>query len=296
MISIARIFGAPVSVPAGKHAARRVARRSCPPRACRGPRRRGAARASTSRPSRSAGRGRCRSRRRARGRCAPDRPSITCSARSFGSASSRAGRARGLRRASRRAGGAGDRPRLDLAAPAAHEHLRRGAEDRRLARLEVEEVRRRVQHPQRAVDVERVHVERRRPALREDDLVDVAGEDRLPGASRPPRGTSPSAGRAKTGSSLRGRGARRRLATRRRPRAGSDRRRRNLSSRSRRAIAASPPLPIAPPRHFEVGQEQEALPRMVERDDGLEEEEEAVGDPPSRGWRSGMSSKSRTAS
>ena len=75
---------------------------------------------------------------------------------------------------------AGDGPHLDLGALQAHQRLRRGAGDDRLGELQVEHVRRRVDHPQRAIDVERIdpgarHLE----ALRTDDLEGVAGQDVL---------------------------------------------------------------------------------------------------------------------
>jgi hypothetical protein len=86
-----------------------------------------------------------------------------------------------LRRVRAAPDGAGDRPRLDRAAAAPHEHLRRRAENGRFAGLQVEEIGRGVERAQRAVDVERIRRERRRPPLGDHDLVDLALRDRLAG-------------------------------------------------------------------------------------------------------------------
>ncbi len=59
------------------------------------------------------------------------------------------------------------------------ERLRRGADQRQLAELEQEQVRRRVHAPQRAVDVDRGRPGRPLGALREDDLERVALADVL---------------------------------------------------------------------------------------------------------------------
>ena len=72
---------------------------------------------------------------------------------------------------------AGNRMRLDVPAFDAHEHLRRGADDGLLAHADEEHVRRRVDVPQRAVDVERRRGRRRVEALRQHGLVDLAGGD-----------------------------------------------------------------------------------------------------------------------
>ena len=61
----------------------------------------------------------------------------------------------------------------------AHQHLGRRADDRPAADAEEVHVRRRVDVPQRAIDRERVGVERRLEPLRQHDLVDVAGGDVL---------------------------------------------------------------------------------------------------------------------
>ena len=74
---------------------------------------------------------------------------------------------------------AGDRMRLHLAALDAHQHLRRRADDRAVADAQEIHVGRRVDVPQRAVDREGVGVDGRLEALRQHDLVDVAGGDVL---------------------------------------------------------------------------------------------------------------------
>ena len=94
---------------------------------------------------------------------------MTCSARSLGSARSSASSARVLvgRRAARPRARrwAAPRPRPPSSA---HQRLGRRAGDQRLGELEVEHVRRRVDHPQRAVDVERIDpAARHLEALRE---------------------------------------------------------------------------------------------------------------------------------
>ena len=180
MISIARIFGAPDSVPAGNAArstsSQRLARRE------RADDVRGHVhdvRVALDRPS---------ARRRAREPTSATRPtslrprsiSIRCSARSFGSASSSAA----SRSSSAAVSPRGRVPAIGRTStrPSAEpdERLGRRAGDARLGELEVEHVRRRVDHAQRAIDVERTRARRRLgEALRQHDLERVAGEDVL---------------------------------------------------------------------------------------------------------------------
>ncbi len=75
-----------------------------------------------------------------------------------------------------------DRAVVDAPARAAHEHLGRGAEDRRLPELQIEHVGRRVDGAKRAVDLERVGRDVELQTLREHDLKDVARGDVLLGA------------------------------------------------------------------------------------------------------------------
>ena len=116
----------------------------------------------------------------------PRSMSMTCSARSFGSARSSA---------SRRASSSGVAPRGRVPAMGRTVTRAPGSPSTRtstsgeapvtcaVAEVELEHVRRRVDHAQRAVDVERIGAGARRlEALREHDLEDVAGEDVLLGA------------------------------------------------------------------------------------------------------------------
>ena len=105
----------------------------------------------------------------------PRSTSITCSARSFSSASSDSAIALVLvdRRAARPR--AGDRARRDAAAVDGQQRLGRGADDLEVLEVEEVHVRRRVDRPQAAVDRERLDRRGRRPALRRDDLEGVAG-------------------------------------------------------------------------------------------------------------------------
>ena len=84
-----------------------------------------------------------------------------------------------LRAARRRPG---DRPDRHLAVLDPRHHLGRRADQRLLAELQVEHVRRWVDRAERAIDVEGRGPERRLEALREHDLDDVAGSDVLLGA------------------------------------------------------------------------------------------------------------------
>ena len=77
---------------------------------------------------------------------------------------------------------AGERAGEHLVALDAHERLGARADERHVARAQVEHVRARVHGAKHAVEVETVAVVRCREALREHDLEDVAGRDVLLGA------------------------------------------------------------------------------------------------------------------
>ena len=77
-------------------------------------------------------------------------------------------------------GRAGDRVQARVAGFALHERFRRGADEGELAELEQEEVRRRVDAPQGAVELERRGGGPALGALGEHDLERVAGPDVLP--------------------------------------------------------------------------------------------------------------------
>ena len=79
------------------------------------------------------------------------------------------------------AAGAGDRPGDDLAVEQLHHRLGRRADERDLGVAQEVHVRARVDLAQHPVDVERVGVELEVEALGEHDLEDVAGEDVLLG-------------------------------------------------------------------------------------------------------------------
>ena len=81
---------------------------------------------------------------------------MTCSARSFGSASSSSASRSSSCGVGPARTGAGDRVHLDQPVLDLHQHLRRRADERDLAGLEEEHVRRGVDRPQAAVDGERV--------------------------------------------------------------------------------------------------------------------------------------------
>ena len=72
-----------------------------------------------------------------------------------------------------------NRVRLDARPFDAHQHLRRRADDRHAAHPDEIHVGRRIDVPQRAVDGERIGVDVGLEALRQHDLVDVAGGDVL---------------------------------------------------------------------------------------------------------------------
>ena len=107
----------------------------------------------------------------------PRSSSIRCSARSFGSASSSASSAASSpgRRAARPR--AGDRPDDDLAVAHPHQDLRARDDDLEAAEIEVAEIGRGVDPPQRPVEREGRQVEPAREALRQHDLEGVAGGD-----------------------------------------------------------------------------------------------------------------------
>jgi hypothetical protein len=75
--------------------------------------------------------------------------------------------------------GAGDRPGRGVAAGDREQRLGRRAGDLEVLEVQEVHVRARVDHPQAAVDAERVEPERRAPALRRHDLEGVAGVDVL---------------------------------------------------------------------------------------------------------------------
>ena len=115
----------------------------------------------------------------------PRSSSIRCSARSLGSLS-RASAERlvlGVGRPARRR--AGDRADGHLAVAHAHQNFGARADEREAAEVEMEQERRRVEAPQRAIERERRQRERRGEALRQHDLEDVAGADVLLRLARP---------------------------------------------------------------------------------------------------------------
>ena len=79
----------------------------------------------------------------------------------------------------------GERAREHLVALHAHERLGARADERHVAGADVEHVRARVHGAQHAVEVQPVALVRRREALREHDLEDVARRDVLLGALAP---------------------------------------------------------------------------------------------------------------
>ena len=172
MICIARTFGAPETVPAGKHA-RRSSNGPTPSRSSPTTsetrwvtwEKRSASMNRSTAPSRPGTRGRGRSGRDRRASRAPPGPS-------------------------RRRAAARRRPRPAVVVPAIgfsdarrpvalDERLGRGADERDSAELEQEEVRRGVHAPKRAVERERRRARRALGPLREDDLERVAGTDVL---------------------------------------------------------------------------------------------------------------------
>src|SRR5216117_2354055 len=175
MICIARVLGAPDTVPAGKHA-RSTSKASAPARSrpitwltrCMTYEYRSVTMnsvtftdpSSATRPT----------------SLRPRSTSITCSARSFGSFFICRSMARSCASVVPRG-----RALLDAVALDAHQDLRRRAHDRRLAQAQEEEVRRRVDRPQRAVDGERIGLQPAIEPAREHDLVRVAGGDVLLG-------------------------------------------------------------------------------------------------------------------
>src|SRR5687768_16398966 len=162
-----------------------------------------------------------------------------------------------------------DRTHLCRAAAAPDEHLRGGSENRGLAGLEEEEVGRRVQRPEGAVDVEGVASERRTPALREHDLVDLAREDRL---LCPEDGPEESLARDRGSEARRPRLPR----SRRRGPAGAGAGAGVFRAADRRLEEVE--LDLRPLAIVTRGQEQQASSRVVEGDDGVEPEKERVGD------------------
>src|SRR5690606_38797519 len=72
---------------------------------------------------------------------------------------------------------AGDRPEARLPVIEPHERLGRGAGDREAAELEEVHVRGRIQKAETAVGLERIEIRAAAEALREHDLINVAGRD-----------------------------------------------------------------------------------------------------------------------
>ena len=185
MISIARIFGAPDSVPAGRHArSASIAPQSSPQRA-RHRRddvhhvRVGLDRHQLARPRRVPN-----SHTRPRS-LRPRSTSITCSARSFSSREQLLGHAQVLLGARRARPRAGDRPHLDACRPVTFtQRLGRGARDREVVELEEVHVGRRVHDAQAAVERERLDRAGPAPALRRHDLEDVARRRCTPSRAR----------------------------------------------------------------------------------------------------------------
>ena len=111
----------------------------------------------------------------------PRSTSITCSARSFGVALHLGGQPLVVRLVLAPGMGARDGALLDTAVLHARPALRGGADDARLAQAQEEEIRRRVDAPERAVHGERIRVELRVHPPRDHDLVGVARRDVLLG-------------------------------------------------------------------------------------------------------------------
>ena len=103
----------------------------------------------------------------------PRSTSMTCSARSFSELEQRLGVT--VARRDR----AGDRVQLGARALALDDRLRRRADQREPVQLEQEQVRRRVDPPQRAVELQRRRGRRPLCALRDDDLECIARADVL---------------------------------------------------------------------------------------------------------------------
>ena len=184
MISIARIFGAPVSVPAGKVArstSMRVSRLELAVDVADDVHH---VRVALDHEVRSPPR--CRSRRRGRCRCAPRSTSMRCSARSFSSASSSASSAVSSSGVvpRRRVPASG---RIVTLSPSARARGARGsrasADELEVVHVEVVHVRRRVQRAQRAVQRQRRLGEALAHPLAELHLHHVAGGDVLLGCA-----------------------------------------------------------------------------------------------------------------
>ena len=174
MICIARTFGAPDTVPAGKHARRRsngadaVAQLAGDLRDEVGDVREPLGLEEPRRPRPCPG---TQTRERS---LRPRSTSITCSARSFSEASSRSASP------SPGCGRAGDRVERGARALALDERLGRGADEREAVELEQEEVGRGVDAPERAVERERRRRGRPLRPLREHDLEGVAARGCTP--------------------------------------------------------------------------------------------------------------------
>ena len=102
--------------------------------------------------------------------------SMTCSARSFGSASSSFSSAAILLRRLAARPGAGDGADFHLSVLAAHVNFRRRADQRKAVQLQQEHVGRRIDRARGAIDIERATALTGAEALRTDHLDDVAGD------------------------------------------------------------------------------------------------------------------------
>ena len=189
MISIARIFGAPVIEPPGNDAASRSNASRPSARAARSPSRRGGGRPPSARAAqarhadaarRRRGRGRCAARRRSsRSRRGPWR-SPAARAQAPGPPRVAAARPRPLDRV----GGTTPAASTDRNGSGEAERSARGRPARRRAEVEVRREQRRVAGPQAPVERPRVAVERRLQPAGQVGLVDVAARDVAAHATR----------------------------------------------------------------------------------------------------------------
>ena len=160
MICIARIFGAPETVPGGKARHQRVEMIVLCRPACLRPSTPGASRASSARAPMYCG---TRTLPYSQTRPTSFRPrstSMTCSARSFSFRFSSSASRRSSSSVAAARPGAGDRVGLDVLPLDADQHLGRRPDDREAAHADEIHVGRRIDVPQRAIDGERLATRR----------------------------------------------------------------------------------------------------------------------------------------
>ena len=218
--------------------------------------------------------------------------SIRCSARSFGSASSSLSSAASSSAVAPRRRVPGDRPHLDAAAVEPHQHLGRRAGDARLGELEVEHVRRRVDHAQRAVDVERIDVAARRPGTAASSTTWNASPARMYSWMRrtpahTPRFVTVEAARRRRAGQRRVQ----RPQRRRRPRQAVDHR---LDARAGVVVGATR---VAPPaRHVDRRDDLERAAQVVEDHHRVGDDEAELGQAEVVGLRARQPLEARTMS